>query len=64
MNVPTRLRYPVDEAAVLLGISRTNVFGLIKSGRLRSTLDCGRRLIPATALQEYVDRHAADGNSA
>ncbi|MGR7003422.1 hypothetical protein ACU686_44700 [Yinghuangia aomiensis] len=49
MNVPTRLRYPVDEAAVLLGISRTNVFGLIKSwapavdARLRTAPDSGHR---------------------
>ena len=48
------LMYRVDEAASALRLSRTAIYELIRSGRLRS-VKCGRRrLIPVAALREYL----------
>ncbi len=44
----------VEEAAALLGISRTAVFRLIKESQLRSVKIQKRRLIPLAALDEFV----------
>ncbi|MEM9563084.1 MAG: excisionase family DNA-binding protein [Actinomycetota bacterium] len=44
----------VDEAAESLGVSRSIVFRLIKDGRLRSVKIHKRRLIPLSALDEFV----------
>ncbi|OPC81839.1 hypothetical protein B4N89_13635 [Embleya scabrispora] len=52
--IPNRLLHPVEEAAELLGIGRTAVYGLIKSQALDSTMLAGRRLIPYTSLVDYV----------
>ncbi|WP_426566338.1 helix-turn-helix domain-containing protein [Angustibacter sp. McL0619] len=51
---PTRLLYRVDDAAELLSLSRTVVFDLIRTRRLRSVQEGRTRLIPASALVEYV----------
>ncbi|TDO35876.1 AlpA family transcriptional regulator [Kribbella sp. VKM Ac-2527] len=46
----------VEEAAQRLGIGRTTVFGLVKSGELES-IPLGRlRRIPAECITEYIDR--------
>ena len=50
----TRLLYRVEDAAALLSLSRTSVFQLIRTRRLRSVCEGRTRLIPATALSEYV----------
>jgi hypothetical protein len=42
-----RLFYRPNDAAVVLAMSRTAVFRLIKSGELRSIKHDGYRLIPA-----------------
>ena len=49
-----QLMYRPVEAANLLGMGRTAVFGLIKSGRLRSIKLGGARLITADALRAFV----------
>ena len=49
-----QLMYRPSEAAPLLGMGRTAVFGLIKSGRLRSIKFGGARLITADALRAFV----------
>lgn len=49
-----RLFYRPKDAAVVLGMSRTAVFRLIKSGELRSIKYDGYRLVPADALQEFA----------
>ncbi|MEN3538683.1 helix-turn-helix domain-containing protein [Microbispora sp. ZYX-F-249] len=51
-----RLFYRPKDAAVVLGMSRTAVFRLIKSGELRSVKYDGYRLVPADALQEFARR--------
>ena len=43
-----------EEAAELLRIGRTAVFGLIRAGELRSVKIGKLRRIPADALHEYV----------
>jgi excisionase family DNA binding protein len=59
-----RLFYRPKDAAVVLGMSRTAVFRLIKTGELRSIKHEGYRLIPAGALLEYARRlEAAAGNA-
>jgi excisionase family DNA binding protein len=46
--------YRVNEAARVLSISRTVIYELIRSGRLRSVKEGRTRLIPASAVAEYV----------
>ena len=46
--------YSVDEAAVALRLSRSALYELIRSGRLRSVKSGRRRLVPVAALAEYV----------
>ena len=49
-----QLMYRPVEAANLLGMGRTAVFGLIRSGRLRSIKLGGARFITADALRAFV----------
>ena len=53
VGVPPVL-YRVDEAAEALRLSRSVVYELIRSGRLRSVKEGRRRLVPVVALAEYV----------
>jgi excisionase family DNA binding protein len=46
--------YTVDEAAEALRLSRSALYELIRSGRLRSVKAGRRRLVPVEALAEYV----------
>ncbi len=50
-----RKLYRVEEAAQLLGVSRTRIFDLIKLGELRSVKIGSSRRIPAGALDEYIE---------
>lgn len=58
MNAPTetRLLYRVDEAGHRLNLGRTVMYELIRSGRLRSVKVGKLRLIPSSALSEFVDQ--------
>ncbi|MFC4013920.1 helix-turn-helix domain-containing protein [Nonomuraea purpurea] len=49
-----KLFYRPKDAATVLGMSRTAVFRLIKTGELRSIKHNGYRLIPGTALLDYA----------
>jgi excisionase family DNA binding protein len=49
-----QLMYRPAEAAHVLGMGRTAVFGLIKSGRLRSIKLGGARFVTADALRAFV----------
>ncbi|MDF5753028.1 helix-turn-helix domain-containing protein [Spongiactinospora sp. TRM90649] len=49
-----KLFYRPKEAALALGMSRTAVFRLIKSGELRSIKYEGYRLVPAAALEAFA----------
>jgi excisionase family DNA binding protein len=44
----------VEEAARLLGVGRSTVYDLIRSGRLRSVKIGRRRLIPRDALDRLL----------
>lgn len=46
--------YRVDEAAEALRISRSVIYELIRSGRLRTVKVGRRRLVPVQALEDYV----------
>jgi excisionase family DNA binding protein len=52
---PVLLLRPED-AASALGIGRTKVYELMRSGALRSVRIGGLRRIPATALADFVAR--------
>jgi len=50
----TPLLLNVDEAAEALRLSRSLLYELIRSGRLRTVKAGRRRLVPVSALGEYV----------
>lgn len=52
---PERL-LDIDEAAEMLGIGRTKVYGELDAERLRSLKVGRRRLIPSSAIAEYIGR--------
>jgi excisionase family DNA binding protein len=58
-RIPVLLVRPED-AAQVLGIGRTKVYELIRSGALRSVRVGGLRRIPVSALDEFVARLEGD----
>ena len=52
-DAPDRL-YGIDSAAELLGVGRSFAYDEIGRGRLRSVKAGRRRLIPATAISDYI----------
>lgn len=57
ITAPDRL-LSVDEAAERLGIGRTRAYGEIAAGRLRSVLVGRRRLVPSSAIAEFIEAAA------
>ncbi|RJS47459.1 helix-turn-helix domain-containing protein [Nocardioides cavernaquae] len=55
--------YTVEEAARALRMSRDRVYELIRSGRLRTLKEGRLRLVPISALGEYVET-ASGGDAA
>lgn len=53
-TVPKRDLYPVEEALELLHISRSRFYKELRAGRLRAVKSGRSRLVPATAITEYV----------
>lgn len=53
--VPTRALYTVAEAVVLLNMSRSQVYELIRLGRLGTVCEGRSRRVPADAITEYVN---------
>jgi excisionase family DNA binding protein len=51
---PDRL-LSVDEAAATLGLGRSRLYEDLLAGRLRSVKVGRRRLIPATAVRQYIE---------
>ncbi|MEV7970356.1 helix-turn-helix domain-containing protein [Sphaerisporangium sp. NPDC088356] len=47
--------YRVSDAMRLLSMSRTVIYEQIRTGRLRSVTQGRTRLIPASAISEYID---------
>jgi excisionase family DNA binding protein len=56
MTAPTisPVLYRVPDAMTALGLSRTVIYELIRSGRLRSVKQGRSRLIPVEAVTTYV----------
>jgi excisionase family DNA binding protein len=54
------LVYCVEGAAEALRLSRSALYELIRSGELRSIKQGKRRLVPLSALADYVDRALGD----
>jgi excisionase family DNA binding protein len=46
--------YRVVDAMVMLSLGRTAIYEQIRSGRLRSVTQGRTRLIPASAITEYI----------
>jgi len=68
-EVPRRVLYRVHEAVVLLGLSRSQLYELIRSGRLHTVTEGRVRLVPAAAIDAYVtlltlEAEATDGSDA
>ncbi|MEC3974604.1 helix-turn-helix domain-containing protein [Amycolatopsis sp. H20-H5] len=55
LAVPERHLYRIPEAMRLLSMSRSVIYELLRAGRLRSVTQGRARLIPAQAIQQYVD---------
>ena len=56
-----KVLFRAEEAAVIMSVSRTAVFGLIRSGDLDTIKIGGRRRIPASSIEDYVARQLAAG---
>lgn len=63
MNLaPEPVLYRVSDVTARLRLSRTVVYELLRSGRLRSVKQGRTRLIPESAIREYIallEREAA-----
>jgi excisionase family DNA binding protein len=55
---PDRL-LSVDEAAAMLGLGRSALYGEMGAGRLRSVKVGRRRLVPAASVATYIADRAA-----
>jgi excisionase family DNA binding protein len=54
--------YRIADAMDILSLSRSRIYELIRSGRLRTVKEGRTRLVPASAIAEYVAllEHEAD----
>lgn len=59
-----RLLLTPKEAADAIGIGRSKLYELLRSGRIESVRIGGSRRVPRQALEEYVDRLRADARQA
>lgn len=55
-----RMALGVAETAALLGVSRTTVHALLRSGRLRSVKIGARRLIPVAEVERLLEQGTAE----
>ena len=51
-----RLTVSVEEAATMLGISRSGFYKLISNGTIPSLKIGGRRLVPVKTLESFIER--------
>ncbi len=54
-QVPRKHLYRIPEAMVLLSISRSVLYEQIRSGRLRAVKQGRTRLVPESAVYDYVE---------
>lgn len=57
-----RLAYPIPEAAQIIGIGRTTLYGEIAAGRLETVTIGRRRLITRAALESYLKSLTAEAS--
>ena len=50
-----KLSYSIDEAVVATSLGRTNIFNLIRNGKLRAVRVGNRTIIPAEVLKAFVN---------
>ncbi len=58
--------YKVPDAMRVLNLSRSVIFDLLRSGRLRSVKQGRTRLIPASAIRDYIallEHEAGEGKA-
>jgi excisionase family DNA binding protein len=60
----SKLLYRAEEAAVIMSLSRTAVFGLIRSGDLDTIKIGHRRRIPRSSIEDYITRQLTVGDDA
>jgi excisionase family DNA binding protein len=53
-NTMSRRLYSVQEAMARTGLGRSNLFNKLAAGEIRSVKVGKRRLIPDTAIDEYI----------
>lgn len=54
-----RLAYPVNDACHLLGIKRTSLYELAKSGQLKLIKIAGRTLVPRSEIERLTSADRA-----
>jgi excisionase family DNA binding protein len=63
-ELPEVVLYKVPDVVRALNLSRSVVFDLLRSGRLRSVKEGRSRLIPASALHDYIALLEREANAA
>jgi len=53
------MAYCPEDAALVMGLTRTAIYELIRAGLIKSVKSGKRRIIPRTEIQAYLDSHAA-----
>jgi excisionase family DNA binding protein len=61
VQVVVRQLYRVEEVANILGMGRSTVFDLIRSGRLASVKEGAMRRITDDAIRDYVRKLTEEG---
>jgi excisionase family DNA binding protein len=64
VQVVVRQLYRVEEVANILGMGRSTVFDLIRSGRLASVKEGAMRRITDDAIRDYVRKLTKEGGDA
>jgi excisionase family DNA binding protein len=54
LTTPSRQLYRVPDAMRVLSISRSAIYRLIRSGRLRTVTEGRTRFVPASAITDYI----------
>jgi excisionase family DNA binding protein len=52
--LPNKQLYKVEEAMLILSLSRSVIYQQLRSGRLRSVKEGSSRRIPVAAIAEYI----------
>jgi excisionase family DNA binding protein len=58
-----KLLYSITEGAPILGVGRTTAYQLVADGEIETVKVGSRRLIPAQALSDFVNRLRAEGGA-